>query len=124
MVLKKPKLMIVGIALVATVLAFVIVFQLGYDPQVQYEKPPPDKAPVEPPDSESYEEMPVKRDTPPEERRPVTVSEGEKEENIPFGQLRWTPVKTKKNDPDEGLSTHDRDKKTVKPETKDGSAVR
>ncbi len=124
MTLDRPKLMIVAFALVVTVLAFVIVFQLGYDPQAQYEKPPPDKAFVEPPDSESFEEMPVKRDTPPEERKPVTVTQGEAGEDVPYGELRWTPVKTEKKDPDEGLSTHDRDKKTIKPETKDGSAVR
>ena len=113
MSLDRSKILIVSIALVAVILSFAIVFQLGYRPA----------------DSDGTLE-PVKQDASETHVNPERIESeasdadsSEAGKAIPYGRLQWTPKKSNENKPEEKLSTYEKEEKVIKPASKDGRAI-
>ena len=120
MAFEKVNLALLAIAIIGGLIAFVIVFHTCYE-----KRAPDASADDEPPLSPDHEvTVHIGDNIPPEERERLSKQRNESPETVPFGQVDWKTNKTGKADPQAGLSSHDKDEQVIKPDTKDGSAVR
>ena len=120
MAFEKVNLALLAIAIIGGLIAFVIVFHTCYE-----KRAPDASADDEPPLSPDHElTIYTGNNISTEEREKLSRQRKESRETDPYGQLDWKTNKTRKADPQAGLTSHDKDEQVIKPNTKDGSAVR